>query len=291
MQGDAPIAQQQPALAVVPTAGPSTAAVGGHAGGPADTIPVSFEVPHCQLAHGDHLRVVGSCPALGAWHVGAAPALEWRAGHRWAATLALPPGRHSFKLVLVRADGSTAWEVGADRALRIPDLAGAPAGAAPLLAVTCARFGGTEQTALRVDGARLQVGPPHSRLASLPSLPPNTHPPTHRAACLCFAEAPKRGGTLCKRACKVDWPPACWLPCPSAPALDPCAEHPRRRPWRRRRLPGLLTWSGARLSWRPSWRAWRPRSCRGGLVLALRTLRAPARRVCCPHGQPCACSL
>ncbi len=161
MQYDAPTVQQefqQQEAAASLGVGPSSIA----ASQPSlpTAIPVSIEVSHCQLAHGSHLRVVGSCPALGAWQVGAAPALECQHGHRWAGTLALPPGRHAFKLVVVGADGSTAWEAGADRALRIPELAAAPAGAPPLLAVTCARFGGTEETTLKVDHTRLQVGPP-----------------------------------------------------------------------------------------------------------------------------------
>ncbi|KAL4419771.1 hypothetical protein ABPG75_006869 [Micractinium tetrahymenae] len=147
---------QEPATAAGAAAGPNACA-GSPPGLPAPVL-ISFEVPHCELAHGDRLRVVGSCPALGGWLVSAAPALEWRQGHRWVGTLALPPGRHAFKLVIVRKDGSAEWEGGADRALRVPKLAGVPAGAPPLLAVTCGRFGGAEGTAMEVDSARLQVG-------------------------------------------------------------------------------------------------------------------------------------
>ena len=69
----------------------------------------------------------------------------------------LPPGEHSFKLVITRADGSVHWEEGGDRRLCVPELA-AGAAARPLLHATCWRFGDTGATGVEVDRQQLQVG-------------------------------------------------------------------------------------------------------------------------------------
>lgn len=104
---------------------------------------VAVEVPNCQLAFGEHLRVVGSCAELGSWDAAAAPALEWSEGDCWAGELALPPGEHAFKLVVVRQDGSQQWEEGGDRSLLVPAVAAAAAPVGlPALRATC-RFGNT----------------------------------------------------------------------------------------------------------------------------------------------------
>lgn len=265
MQRDAPTMQHQPVTAAATGAAASlSVGVASHLGMHA-SIPVSFVVPHCQLADGDHLRVVGACPALGAWQVDAAPALQWRHGHCWVGALALPPGSHTFKLVVVRADGSAAWEAGTDRALRIPELAGASAGAPPLLTVTCTRFGATEETALAVDRARLQVRPPALPLTSLPPV---------RARCRSEA---LQGDELCVLVAGLGEPIA---------TVHPSTLHARCRLWRTRRLPGWLTWSGARLSWRASWQAWRRKSTRGArslLVSRCACVRALVCGPCCAH--------
>ena len=41
------------------------------------SVLVAFEVPACQLAFGEHLRVGGSCAELGSWDAAKAPALGW----------------------------------------------------------------------------------------------------------------------------------------------------------------------------------------------------------------------
>ena len=111
---------------------------------------VAFAAPACHLQFGEHLRVVGSCPQLGGWDPAAAPALEWGEGDTWTGSLALPPGQHAFKLVVVRRDGSVHWEAGADRGLLLlPQAAaggssdsGQATATTPLLSVACV-FGDT----------------------------------------------------------------------------------------------------------------------------------------------------
>ena len=131
---------RQRRLAALAQAGGS----GSSGGGPAALV--SLTVPECRLAFGEHLRVVGSCPELGGWDAQQAPSLAWQEGDNWAAALALPPGQHAFKLVVVRQDGSQQWEDGADRSLAV-----APAGAVRL---TC-RFGDTGATWVEEGGAAL----------------------------------------------------------------------------------------------------------------------------------------
>lgn len=121
---------------------------------PTSPVLVAFHVPACQLAFGEHLRVVGSCAQLGGWDPAAAPALEWTEGDNWTASVALPPGQHAFKLVLMRQHGSPYWELGPDRSLELPAVTAkcggrgtsrAVAGAAVPLSVTCSwgNTGGT----------------------------------------------------------------------------------------------------------------------------------------------------
>jgi hypothetical protein len=100
---------------------------------------------------GEHLRVVGSCTELGEWDAAAAPALTWQPGNSWAADLVLPPGSHSFKLVVVRQDGSFWWEEGANRELPALCLAaGTP------VAITC-QWGKPAATTVAADPAQLQA--------------------------------------------------------------------------------------------------------------------------------------
>ena len=81
---------------------------------------VHVRVPATPLQFGEQLRLVGACAELGGWDSDAAPLLQWQEGDNWVATLALPPGEHACKLVLVRQDGSLYWEEGEDRALPVP---------------------------------------------------------------------------------------------------------------------------------------------------------------------------
>lgn len=102
-------------------------------------VRVSLSVPECRLAFGEHLRVVGSCAELGGWRVETAPSLVWQEGDNWTAAVALPPGDHTFKLVIVRQDNSQVWEDGGDRSLQLART--------PAARVTC-RFGDTSSTQL-----------------------------------------------------------------------------------------------------------------------------------------------
>ena len=95
-------------------------------------------MPDCALQFGEHLRLVGSSPELGAWSTEAAPKLAWSTGNHWSAQVALPPGQHFFKLVVVRGDGRQQWEDGQNRELAVQ--------ASDLRAVC--RFGNTTATTL-----------------------------------------------------------------------------------------------------------------------------------------------
>jgi len=87
--------------------------------------------------------MVGSCAELGSWDAAAAAQLEWSEGDCWEGLLALPPGEHTCKLVVVRQDGSVVWEEGADRALAIPE-------GAAVATITC-RFGDTAATEVEAE--------------------------------------------------------------------------------------------------------------------------------------------
>ncbi|KAI7835251.1 hypothetical protein COHA_010847, partial [Chlorella ohadii] len=119
---------------------------------PCGPVLVAFRVPACALAFGEHLRVVGGCAELGAWDAAKAPALGWAAGDNWAAAVAVPPGEHSFKLVIVRQDGSTYWEDGSDRSLSVAASGPPAARGTPALRATC-RFGDTTATGVELEAA------------------------------------------------------------------------------------------------------------------------------------------
>lgn len=64
--------------------------------------------------------------------------------------MAVPPGEHAFKLVIVKQDGSTFWEEGSDRSLAVAANGASLARGTPALRATC-RFGDTAATG--VEGA------------------------------------------------------------------------------------------------------------------------------------------
>jgi hypothetical protein len=119
-------------------------------------VGVAVEVPDCPLRFGEHLRMVGDCEELGAWDATAAPSLVWQEGHSWVGELSVPPGPHSFKLVVLRGDGGQYWEEGENRTLLVP----VPASAAtsPAVRAVC-RFGATADTSVtELAPAKKQVG-------------------------------------------------------------------------------------------------------------------------------------
>ena len=144
---------------------------------------VSFCVPACRLAFGEHLRVVGSCPELGGWDAGAAPMLDWSEGDCWVGAVSLPPGDHAFKLVVVRTDGSQRWEDGGDRRLALTGRA--------MLRATC-RFGDTNSTSL--DGPGQDMDMPDLQVSAHALLPKQRVParlaPRCRAARAARAASP-----------------------------------------------------------------------------------------------------
>jgi hypothetical protein len=76
---------------------------------------VTFSVKR-RVAFGQHLRVVGSAPELGAWDPAQAPALSWNDGHVWTGSVELA-GDAAFKFVVYGGDGEPLWEEGDDRRL------------------------------------------------------------------------------------------------------------------------------------------------------------------------------
>ena len=53
--------------------------------------PVKFSIQHT-VGLGQELRLIGGSPALGAWALGDALALEWSEGNVWSGTALLTPG-------------------------------------------------------------------------------------------------------------------------------------------------------------------------------------------------------
>ena len=82
----------------------------------ADTVVVTFEVPHYQCLAGEHLSVVGSIRALGHWCPERGVSLTWHEGHMWSGEVAIQKGLDWFyKLVLVNdANQVVRWEGGDD---------------------------------------------------------------------------------------------------------------------------------------------------------------------------------
>lgn len=91
---------------------------------PAASVAVTFSET-VVTTYGDTIKVVGSIAALGAWDVGAAPALSadayTAASPVWAGTVALPAGAAvEYKYVRVSESGSVTWESDPNRALTVP---------------------------------------------------------------------------------------------------------------------------------------------------------------------------
>jgi len=51
-----------------------------------------------QVAFGEAHKIVGADPALGAWDLGAAPAMTWSEGDVWRLEVSLPAGATEFKV-------------------------------------------------------------------------------------------------------------------------------------------------------------------------------------------------
>lgn len=68
----------------------------------------------------EELRIVGDLPELGQWKIEDAPALKWTEGDKWALHIALPSGKHEYKLVIYNVDsGASYWEGGHNRELEV----------------------------------------------------------------------------------------------------------------------------------------------------------------------------
>lgn len=59
----------------------------------------TFSVPDFGVAFGEHLRLVGSTPAMGDWTTNEGLALEWNEGNNWTASAELPAGPIEFKVL------------------------------------------------------------------------------------------------------------------------------------------------------------------------------------------------
>lgn len=82
-----------------------------------------FHAVHGATQWGDTLLVVGSDPALGAWDPGKGVPMGTSDDMfpNWTARAALPAGAHvEYKFVVRHADGSIAWEPGANRTVDVP---------------------------------------------------------------------------------------------------------------------------------------------------------------------------
>lgn len=55
-------------------------------------------IPEFQVNFGEHLRLVGSTPAMGDWSPNEGLSLEWSDGNNWGATASLPAGPIEFKV-------------------------------------------------------------------------------------------------------------------------------------------------------------------------------------------------
>lgn len=73
---------------------------------------------------GESWKVCGASPEMGRWAPQVAPVLTWREGGKWQAEVALPPGNHTFKAVLRKANGQYIWEAAQDRVVQVPQGSG-----------------------------------------------------------------------------------------------------------------------------------------------------------------------
>lgn len=65
----------------------------------ASGVRTTFSVPDFGVAFGEHLRLVGSTPAMGDWTTNEGLALEWNEGNNWTASAELPAGPIEFKVL------------------------------------------------------------------------------------------------------------------------------------------------------------------------------------------------
>ncbi|KAL4440040.1 hypothetical protein ABPG75_003041 [Micractinium tetrahymenae] len=82
-----------------------------------------------KLKYGQVLKLVGSAPQMGGWDCGKAPAMKWGEGDRWMLTLELPPGRHEYKVAVVKGHDPSfvlTWDEGPNMTLEVSE-AGAAA--------------------------------------------------------------------------------------------------------------------------------------------------------------------
>ncbi|GLC54697.1 hypothetical protein PLESTB_000896500 [Pleodorina starrii] len=97
---------------------------------------VHFTVPQYVTTPGQHLVLVGSAPAMGAWNPSGGVELKWRPGHSWSAELLLPAQQDIEAKVVYYDNGRYSWEPGPNRSLPLSQvLAGCSPGAEPLF--TC----------------------------------------------------------------------------------------------------------------------------------------------------------
>lgn len=74
----------------------------------------------CALAFGEHLLVVGSHPAVGAWDVAGAASLVWSPGDLWSCSVSLPAeAQLECKFLIRRPDGALIWQAGENLALTV----------------------------------------------------------------------------------------------------------------------------------------------------------------------------
>jgi len=84
-------------------------------------VTVRFSVRDARTRWGDTVAIAGDLAALGGWAPAAALRLDPSAWPVWTGTLVVPAGAHiTWKVINLRADGTVAWEPGADRRTTVP---------------------------------------------------------------------------------------------------------------------------------------------------------------------------
>ncbi|KAL0039140.1 hypothetical protein WJX77_009036 [Trebouxia sp. C0004] len=91
------------------------------ASSPAKTaVSTTIVLKQCELSFGDSVKAVGESDVFGSWDSEKAPELQWQEGHDWLAKLDVLPGDCTFKLVIVNGSGTTQWESGDNRSVKVP---------------------------------------------------------------------------------------------------------------------------------------------------------------------------